>query len=389
MSAITLNFTMEEWQKLVSAGLSEEIFRCLAMRQPVHRQMPVHSIVAVVDSDTEEYAAPEPISLEVETSKLERGAFATKKTAEFAATHEITSHMILSPSGKNGKITMEDVKKALPPKKRGRKPKAKPEGDLIDGLVAKPKKAKKVKDPNAPKRALSSFFVYKGEQFPLVKAANLEVKGAAAIVALVGVNWRSLSTEDKAPYEAAAVADKERYATEKAAYDLTKGVGELVETDLEQAQEIAEVTAPKSPKSPKAPKAKAGKAKADAKAAKVAKAKADAKAAKVAKAKAAKAAKVAKAKADAKAALQKQLAELEASQEASQVDDYDGVVFDDLEGESDSEGEMDEEMVQFEFPANSGVFYYRTDDDMVFGDDDGSPSIGQWDSEDKVVIFDE
>ena len=81
------------------------------------------------------------------------------------------------------------------------------------------------------------------------------------------------------------------------------------------------------------------------------------------------------------------LSRLEASQEASQVDDDDEVVFDDLEGDSDDE--MDEEMIQFEFPANSGEFYFRTDDDMVFADDEGSASIGQWDAEDQTVIFDE
>ena len=47
MSVMTVNFTAAEWEKLVSSGLSEEIFRCLGTRQLGHRQMPAHSIVAV------------------------------------------------------------------------------------------------------------------------------------------------------------------------------------------------------------------------------------------------------------------------------------------------------------------------------------------------------
>ena len=116
---------MEEWQKLVSAGLSEEIFRCLAASERVHRHAPVSSIVSVCDSDAEDdhqAMLMEPL----EAPKLSRGLFATLKTAEFAAKHNITESHILSPTGKNGKITMGDVKKVLPPKKRGRKPKAKP-----------------------------------------------------------------------------------------------------------------------------------------------------------------------------------------------------------------------------------------------------------------------
>ena len=136
MTSITLNFTMEDWGKLVSAGLSEEIFRCIASCERVHRHDPEvfkPSIVEVADSDTEE----DQLEVSLEATKPDRGNYSTKKTAEFAAKHNIIESQILSPSGKNGKITMGDVKKVLPPKKRGRKPKAHPEGDMIDSMVTK------------------------------------------------------------------------------------------------------------------------------------------------------------------------------------------------------------------------------------------------------------
>ena len=337
------------------------------------------SIVAVADSDTEEYQLDLPVEpvKPLEPRPLERGLFATMKTAEFAAKHNITESQILTPSGKNGKITMDDVKKAMPPKKRGRKPKAAPEGDMVDSLISKPKKAKKVKDPNAPKRAGNAWFFYLGEQRAIVKAANPEVKGAAQIVSLVGKAWGALTAEGKAPYEAQAAQDKQRYADEKAAYDLSKANPE-VEADL--AHEIAELAGVEADaKAVDAKAAKAEKAKA-AKAEKAEKAKL-AKAEKAAKAKAEKA----KAKAD-KAAKAKALKEQLAALEESQPQDDDEIVFVDLDDESDEE--LDEEMVQFEFPAGSGKYFYRSADDFVFEEEDG-PAIGHWDEDDEIIIYDE
>lgn len=377
MSTITLNFTMAEWQKLVSAGLSDEIFRCIAATEQMHRGVvSAPSIVAVADSDTEEYQpdlAIEPVK-PLEPRPLERGLFATMKTAEFAAKHNITESQIQTPSGKNGKITMDDVKKALPPKKRGRKPKAAPEGDMVDSLISKPKKAKKVKDPNAPKRAGNAWFFYLAEQRAIVKAANPEVKGAAQIVSLVGKVWNAMTAEGKAPYEAQATQDKQRYADEKAAYDASKANPEF-EADLAHAHEISALVEKEKKADAKAAKAEKAKA-AKAEKAKLAKAEKAAKA-KAEKAKAAKAEKAAKAK-----ALKEQLAALE----DSQPQDDEEIVFVDLDADSDDE--LDEEMVQFEFPAGSGKYFYRSADDFVFEEEDG-PAIGHWDEDDEIIIYDD
>ena len=42
--------------------------------------------------------------------------------------------------------------------------------------VAKKKKVKRMKDPNAPKRALSGFFWFSNEERPKVQAANPDFK---------------------------------------------------------------------------------------------------------------------------------------------------------------------------------------------------------------------
>ena len=50
--------------------------------------------------------------------------------------------------------------------------------------------------------------------------------------------------------------------------------------------------------------------------------------------------------------------------------------------------ELDEEMVQFEFPAGSGKYFYRSADDFVFEEEDG-PAIGHWDEDDEIIIYDD
>eukprot|EP00621_Florenciella_sp_RCC1693_P010003 CAMPEP_0182543712 /NCGR_PEP_ID=MMETSP1323-20130603/32063_1 /TAXON_ID=236787 /ORGANISM="Florenciella parvula, Strain RCC1693" /LENGTH=193 /DNA_ID=CAMNT_0024754675 /DNA_START=46 /DNA_END=627 /DNA_ORIENTATION=- len=82
----------------------------------------------------------------------------------------------------------------------------------------KGKKAKKTKDPNAPKRATTAYFFFLADERPRTKE---EVPGISVteLSKVVGAKWKELSDADKAPYEAKAAADKERYAGEKAAYE--------------------------------------------------------------------------------------------------------------------------------------------------------------------------
>jgi hypothetical protein len=91
------------------------------------------------------------------------------------------------------------------------------------GSTSKPKKdvavkkAKKVKDPNAPKRALSSFILFSNAKRTELKANNPEWK-VTEVSAELGRLWREATDDEKAPFVEAAEADKERYAEEMAAY---------------------------------------------------------------------------------------------------------------------------------------------------------------------------
>jgi len=77
----------------------------------------------------------------------------------------------------------------------------------------KKKKKKKKAVKTGPKRALSAYMFFCADARASVKEENPGI-GAKEILTKLGEKWRSLSDSQKAPYEAKAEADKERYASE-------------------------------------------------------------------------------------------------------------------------------------------------------------------------------
>lgn len=77
------------------------------------------------------------------------------------------------------------------------------------------------KDPNAPKRALSAYMFFANENRDIIKSENPDVS-FAQVGRLLGEKWKSLTAEDKQPYEAKAEADKKRYESEKELYNATR-----------------------------------------------------------------------------------------------------------------------------------------------------------------------
>ena len=82
----------------------------------------------------------------------------------------------------------------------------------------KPKKTKKMKNPNAPKRALSAWIIYTNEQRPKFKANNPE-KSTTELTTLMSQEWRNMTDSDKKKYEDLAKVDKERYMKEKEEFE--------------------------------------------------------------------------------------------------------------------------------------------------------------------------
>uniref|UniRef100_A0A7E5A160 HMG box domain-containing protein n=1 Tax=Panagrellus redivivus TaxID=6233 RepID=A0A7E5A160_PANRE len=73
--------------------------------------------------------------------------------------------------------------------------------------------AKKVKDPNAPKRALTAYFIWLQENREAIKKPGMT---ATQVAKAAGAAWRELT--DKTKWEKKAEDDKKRYDREIAAY---------------------------------------------------------------------------------------------------------------------------------------------------------------------------
>lgn len=74
----------------------------------------------------------------------------------------------------------------------------------------KGKKRKRVKDPNAPKRALSAFFWFCNDERPRVKVV-LPDSSVGDVAKELGRRWNDIHESDKSKYEALAAKDKARY----------------------------------------------------------------------------------------------------------------------------------------------------------------------------------
>ncbi|XP_069023675.1 high mobility group protein B2-like [Embiotoca jacksoni] len=86
------------------------------------------------------------------------------------------------------------------------------------------RKTKKKKDPNAPKRPPSAFFVFCSDHRPRIKEENPGIS-IGDIAKKLGELWSTQGAKDKAPYEAKAGKLKEKYEKEVAAYKAKCGTG--------------------------------------------------------------------------------------------------------------------------------------------------------------------
>ncbi|GIL44113.1 hypothetical protein Vafri_1648 [Volvox africanus] len=88
--------------------------------------------------------------------------------------------------------------------------------------AGKPKKEKKVKDPNAPKKNLTAFMYFSNSNREKVKAENPGI-AFGEVGKMLGERWKGMSLDEKAPYEQMAAKDKVRYAEAMKAYKAKGG----------------------------------------------------------------------------------------------------------------------------------------------------------------------
>ena len=135
---------------------------------------------------------------------------------------------------------------------------AKPNQSELSKLVAKSseKKAKKPKDPDAPKRGKSAYIFFSSAKRPEAKEAVMEAKGddfkTSDVTAKLGAMWREFCEEAKTDskvkkelekFEKMAADDKERYEAQKAEY--------VPLTEEELSEKLSSQKKKKDPNAPK------------------------------------------------------------------------------------------------------------------------------------------
>jgi len=88
-----------------------------------------------------------------------------------------------------------------------------PNPEYDDGGGGRKKKAKR--DPNLPKRNMSSYFLYSVAVRPDVKESNPEAT-FGDIAKIISVQFKALPEKERAKWDVKAAADKERYQAEMA-----------------------------------------------------------------------------------------------------------------------------------------------------------------------------
>ncbi|OAY43712.1 hypothetical protein MANES_08G091800v8 [Manihot esculenta] len=119
-----------------------------------------------------------------------------------------------------GKGAAKASKEALKPtddRKVGKR-KAATVADKSSKQKAKKEKRAK-KDPNKPKRPPSAFFVFLEEFRKTFKKENPNVSSVAAVGKAGGEKWKSMTSAEKAPYEAKASKKKDEYGKLMNAYN--------------------------------------------------------------------------------------------------------------------------------------------------------------------------
>ena len=169
---------------------------------------------ALIDDDDEEDHHASRLRSEVDEDG--HGGSDSEEDEDFAAGSDSESDGG-EPTDESGSESASDESDdEKPAKKKAKKsPKAK---------ASKKKTTKKKKDPNAPKRPLSSYMIFAGETRASIVAEN---PGASIgeVGKALGAKWKAFSAEEKAPFEAKARDAKVKYEEAMKAYKASASAG--------------------------------------------------------------------------------------------------------------------------------------------------------------------
>jgi hypothetical protein len=146
------------------------------------------------------------------------GAYLTEKAAKAASADYVEKQEGLSFKKKLVKKDSEEQKKLVyvEDSKEAEK-KSVFMSTVAFELPSSGAKAKKVKDPNAPKKGMSAFMMFSNEQRNKIKTDNPEAT-FGEIGRKVGEAWKALNDKQKAVYTKKAEQDKQRYESEFQTY---------------------------------------------------------------------------------------------------------------------------------------------------------------------------
>lgn len=148
------------------------------------------------------------------------GAYLTEKAAKTAAAEFVEKQEGLSFKKKLVKKDSEEQKKLLyveDSKEAEKKSVFMSTVAFELPVSAGGAKAKKVKDPNAPKKGMSAFMMFSNEQRNKIKTDNPEAS-FGEIGRKVGEAWKALNDKQKQTYVKKAEQDKKRYESELQTY---------------------------------------------------------------------------------------------------------------------------------------------------------------------------
>lgn len=98
---------------------------------------------------------------------------------------------------------------------------------------------RKKKDPNAPKRPLSAFFIFCADERPAVKAIY-PTYSVGDVAKELGDRWNKIQPEAKSKYEAKAQVDKGRYEKDMENYKNKKAGGAVADAGEEDEDDDEE-----------------------------------------------------------------------------------------------------------------------------------------------------
>ncbi|CAF3084539.1 unnamed protein product [Rotaria socialis] len=103
------------------------------------------------------------------------------------------------------------------------------------------------KDPNAPKRPLSAFFLFSQDERPDIKKKTPSMS-VGDISKEIGARWKKVSDDVKKRYEQKAAVEKQKYEVRLSEYKKSSGSGSPAKASAKGSAKAA--PSKKSPKKP-------------------------------------------------------------------------------------------------------------------------------------------